>query len=149
MGCIYGKREHLMRFRPYKVRPAPDSLPDRWETGTQTHECIAGVAAAVEYLADLGRRTLTAERTSANPTRRHAIVAGYHAIRDYEISLAAKMIRGLLEIPGLRFYGIADPARFDERVPTVGVRFAGKTPLEAATSSASAASSPGTEITTR
>jgi len=129
MGCIYGKREHLTRFRPYKVRPAPDSLPDRWETGTQTHECIAGVAAAVEYLADLGRRA----STGANLPRRNAIVAAYCAIRTYEMSLAARMIRGLLEIPGLRFYGISDPARFDERVPTVGVRFSGKTPLEAAT----------------
>jgi cysteine desulfurase family protein (TIGR01976 family) len=128
MGCIYGKHEHLTRFQPYKVRPAPDSLPDRWETGTQTHELIAGVAAAVEYLADLGRRTSTDEKLS----RREAIVSAYHAIRAYEMSLAAKMIRGLLEIPGLRFYGISEPARFEERVPTVGVRFTGKTPLEAA-----------------
>jgi cysteine desulfurase family protein (TIGR01976 family) len=129
MGCIYGKHEHLTRFRPYKVRPASDSLPDRWETGTQTHELIAGVAAAVEYIADLGRRSSRDEKLS----RREAIVSAYHAIRAYEMSLAAKMIRGLLEIPGLRFYGISEPARFEERVPTVGVRFTGKTPLEAAT----------------
>ncbi|MGC2830061.1 MAG: cysteine desulfurase-like protein, partial [Candidatus Acidiferrum sp.] len=54
MGTLYGKREHLLRFRPYKVRPAPDSLPDRWETGTQVQELIAGVGAAVDYLAELG-----------------------------------------------------------------------------------------------
>ena len=52
MGCIYGKRELLLRFRPYKVRPAPETLPDRWETGTQLHEGLAGVAAAIEYLAE-------------------------------------------------------------------------------------------------
>jgi len=56
MGTLYGKREHLLRFRPYKVRPAPDTLPDRWETGTQVQELIAGIAAAVDYLAELGRR---------------------------------------------------------------------------------------------
>jgi len=43
MGTLYGKREHLLRFQPYKVRPAPDTLPDRWETGTQVQELIAGI----------------------------------------------------------------------------------------------------------
>ena len=56
MGTLYGKHELLMRFAPYKVRPAPDALPDRWETGTQVQELIAGIAAAVEYLAALGKR---------------------------------------------------------------------------------------------
>src|SRR6266705_2169362 len=48
MGTLYGKREHLLRFKPFKVRPAPETLPDRWETGTQVQELIAGIAAAVE-----------------------------------------------------------------------------------------------------
>lgn len=128
MGCLYGKREALMRFRPYKVRPAPEALPDRWETGTQTHEGIAGIAAAVDYLAKLGRR--------ANPAtagdRRAELVGAYRAIRKHEMSLAARMIPGLLEITGLRFFGISDAARFGERVPTVAVRLAGQTPQAAA-----------------
>lgn len=127
MGCIYGKRELLMRFRPYKVRPAPEALPDRWETGTQIHEGLAGVTAAVDYIAELGRR---ADPSAAN--RRAALISGHHAMREYEMNLAARMIRGLLEIPGLHFCGIADPARFDMRVPTVGVRLANHTPLECA-----------------
>jgi cysteine desulfurase family protein (TIGR01976 family) len=129
MGCIYGKREHLLRLHPYKVRPAPDDLPSRWETGTQNHEGVAGVAAAIDYLADLGRHCDSAAATN----RRSAVLAAYRAIRAYEMSLAAHMIAGLLEIPGLRFFGISDPARFAERVPTVGVRFAKHSPLEAAT----------------
>src|SRR5260370_8904735 len=56
MGTLYGKRERLLQFKPYKVRPAPDALPDRWETGTQVQELIAGIGAAVDYLAELGRR---------------------------------------------------------------------------------------------
>jgi cysteine desulfurase family protein (TIGR01976 family) len=127
MGCIYGKRELLLRFRPYKVRPAPEALPDRWETGTQIHEGLAGVAAAIDYLAEIGRR--------ANPSagsRREALGAAHAAIRQYEMPLAAHMIHGLLQIPELRFYGISDPARFHERVPTVGVRLANRTPLECA-----------------
>jgi cysteine desulfurase family protein (TIGR01976 family) len=130
MGCVYGKREHLLRFRPYKVRPAADALPDRWETGTQTHECIAGVEAAVDYLAEVGRR---ASATQGDVSRRDAILGAYRAIRQHEMTLATRMIRGLLEIPGLRFFGISDPARFAQRVPTVAVRFANSTPLEAAT----------------
>src|SRR5437870_9027718 len=51
-GVLYGKREHLARLRPYKVRPALDELPYRWETGTQNHEAQAGVAAAIDYLAE-------------------------------------------------------------------------------------------------
>ena len=47
-GVLYGKREHLQRLRPYKVRPAADRIPGRWETGTQNHEAMAGVTAAVE-----------------------------------------------------------------------------------------------------
>jgi cysteine desulfurase family protein (TIGR01976 family) len=129
MGCIYGKRELLLRFRPYKVRPAPETLPDRWETGTQIHEGLAGVTAAIDYLADLGRHADPA----SNATRRAALTAAYTAIRRHEMALAAKMIRGLLEISGLRFYGISDPARFDARVPTVGVRLANHKPLAAAT----------------
>ena len=63
------------------------------------------------------------------------------------MALAGRMIRGLLEIPGLRFFGISDPARFAERVPTVSVRLANSMPLDAATFLATAASSPGTATT--
>src|SRR6201984_1629916 len=115
MGCVYGKRELLLRFRPYKVRPAPAYLPDRWETGTQIHEGLAGVTAAIDYLADLGRHADSA----APESRRAALVSAYRAIRQHEMGLAERMIAGLLQIPGVRFYGIADPARFDERCPTV------------------------------
>src|SRR3954470_4654146 len=55
-GTLYGKREHLQRLNPYKVRPAANETPDRWETGTKNHEGMAGVAAAINYLAELGTR---------------------------------------------------------------------------------------------
>jgi len=57
MGVLFGKREHLTRLRPYKVRPLTDAIPYRWEHGTLNHECIAGIAACVDYLADLGSST--------------------------------------------------------------------------------------------
>lgn len=126
-GVLYGKREHLARLRPYKVRPALEELPGRWETGTQNHEGLAGVRAAVDYLAELGRHC-----SPAATTRRAALVAAYEAIRRYERGLIQPLIAGLLEIPGLTFYGIRDPARFDRRTPTVAIRLAGHTPRELA-----------------
>ena len=126
-GVLCGKREHLARLRPYKVRPALEELPGRWETGTQNHEGLAGVRAAVDYLAELGRLY-----SPAATTRRAALVAAYAAIRRYERGLIQPLIAGLLEIPGLTFYGIRDPARFDWRTPTVAIRLAGHTPRELA-----------------
>jgi len=127
MGALYGKREHLQQFRPYKVRPAPDSLPDRWETGTQVQELIAGIGAAVDYLAELGRRC----DTSATD-RRNALLAAYPATHQHEMTLLSRLVEGLLAIPGLRFFGISDPKRFDERCSTVSVRLANRTPTEVA-----------------
>jgi cysteine desulfurase family protein (TIGR01976 family) len=126
-GVLYGKREHLKSLHPYKVRPAADRIPGRWETGTQNHEAMAGVAAAVEYLAELGRRHAPEAQGG-----RAAILAAYDAIRAYEQQLITMLIPLLLETPGLTFYGITDPARFHQRVPTVAVRMAGRTPREMA-----------------
>jgi cysteine desulfurase family protein (TIGR01976 family) len=126
MGVLYGKREHLARLRSYKVRPASDDVPDRWETGTKNHEGLAGVTAAIEYLAELGQRIKPAT------TRRAALVQAMEAIKAYERGLSEQLIAGLLAIPGLTFYGISDPARFDMCTPTVAVRLAGRTPRELA-----------------
>src|ERR1700726_4794057 len=128
MGVLFGKRAHLQRLRPYKVRPNTNAIPNRWEWGTLNHECIAGIAACVEYLADVGRR--------ARPdvaTRRAAIVAAYEAIHQHERGLIERIVRGLTSIPGLKLYGITDPARFNERCGTFAVRIEGHAPLELAT----------------
>jgi cysteine desulfurase family protein (TIGR01976 family) len=127
-GTLYGKREHMNRLKPYKVRPASDHAPDRWETGTKNHEGLAGVTAAVEYLAELGNKVAEVPPSS----RRTALLAAMRAIQAYERGLAERMIGGLLAIPGLTFYGITDPARFDRRTPTVAVRIAGHTPRQLA-----------------
>jgi len=126
-GALYGKREHLRRLRPYKVRPATESIPGRWETGTQNHEAMAGVIAAVEYLADLGRC-----HTPGAQGQRAALLAAYDAIRAYERGLLEQLVPALLEIPRLTFYGIKELSRFHERVPTVAVRIAGYSPRELA-----------------
>jgi cysteine desulfurase family protein (TIGR01976 family) len=127
-GTLYGKREHMNRFTPYKVRPASDAAPDRWETGTKNHEGLAGVAAAIDYLTELGNKLAEEPHSS----RRAALLSAMHAIRDYERGLAEQLIAGLLAIPGLTFYGITDSARFASRTPTVAVRIDGHTPRELA-----------------
>lgn len=131
-GVLYGKRAHLERLQPYKVRPASNQAPDRWETGTKNHAVLAGVTAAVQYLAALGDRLLDASGARPAPTRREALLAAMHGIRAYERSLSEQLVAGLLEIPGLTFYGIGDPARFDQRTPTVSLRVAGFTPRQLA-----------------
>ena len=127
MGTLYGKREHLLRLKPYKVRPASDSLPDRWETGTQLHELIAGIAAAVDYIAELGRRC-----DPGAQNRRAALLAAYRATRRHEMALLSQLVPGLLAIPGLQFFGISDPSRFSDRCSTVSVRLPNHKPVEVA-----------------
>jgi len=127
MGVLYGKRDHLTRLHPYKVRANTNKIPNCWEWGTLNHECIAGITACVDYIADLGRR--------ANPSaknRRAAILSAYELIHQHERSLLEKLIAGLPTLPGARIYGITDPKRFDDRCPTVAVRIDGHTPLELA-----------------
>ena len=148
MGVLYGKREHLERLHPYKVRPNTDAAPGSWEMGTLNHECMAGITACVEYLAALGRRdsyghesvdaVSDAMQTSA---RAAALIRGFHreclelayrAIQFHEHDLSLRMLRGLSEIPGLRLYGICEPARVSERCPTFAVRIDGRHPAELA-----------------
>jgi cysteine desulfurase family protein (TIGR01976 family) len=160
VGVLYAKREHLARLQPYKVKPAPDEVPARWETGTLNHEGLAGVVAAINYLTKLGchvspsidnelvaaliaadkegLQTFSCPRflktpypsniASAYHSRRAALVAAMSAIQQYERELSHKLISGLLEIPGISFYGITDPTRFAWRTPTVAIRLAGQTP---------------------
>jgi cysteine desulfurase family protein (TIGR01976 family) len=128
MGVLYGKREHLKRLRPYKVRPNTDNIPNCWEWGTLNHESIAGIKGCVDYWEELGRRAKPTVRT-----RREAIVAAHEAIYPHERAMTEKMIAGLLAIPGLKLYGISDPRRFDHRCATIVVRIEGHTPLELAT----------------
>jgi selenocysteine lyase/cysteine desulfurase len=143
MGVLFGKREHLKRLRPYKVRPNTNAIPNCWEWGTLNHECIAGIAACVEYIADIGRRAIEISRDGRSgcpssearlpPTRRDAIEAAYEVIHEHESGLLKKMMSGLQQIPGLKIYGITDPTRFHQRCATLAVRVENYTPLELAT----------------
>ena len=127
LGTLYGKREHFERFKPYKVRPATDTPPESWETGTQVQELIAGIAAAVEYIAQVGRRS--------DPhvgSRREALQAAYRATVPYERSLLTRLLDGLEGIPRLKVYGITEAKRFGERCATLAFRIGDRHPTEIA-----------------
>ncbi len=139
MGVLFGKREHLKRLRPYKVRPNTNAIPNCWEWGTLNHECIAGIAACVDYIADLGpynvgtaapavRRAQLDPSPAAPPSKPPTPPSTNTRARSCE-----RMIAGLVKIPGLKIYGITDPARFHQRCATLAVRIDGHTPLELAT----------------
>jgi cysteine desulfurase family protein (TIGR01976 family) len=152
MGVLYGKRELLKKFRPYKVRPNTNAIPNCWEWGTLNHECIAGIEACVEYIADLGRRggLPHSSRVSRGGNhesqelltdkineRREAIETAYAAIHEHERALIERMMNGLKAIPELKIYGITDPERFNDRCATFALRDIsgkpGRSPLELAT----------------
>ena len=127
MGTLCGKKEHLQRFKPYKVRPATDAIPDCWETGTQVQELIAGIGAAVDYIAGVGRHCdLNAK------TRREALGAAYRATVPYERNLLTRLLDGLQTIRGVKVYGITDPRRFGERCSTISLRMGEHHPTEIA-----------------
>jgi len=133
-GTAWGKYELLERLRAYKVRPAGDLPPDKFETGTQSHETQAGVLAAIEYLAELGEEfgAPFAPQFPGFTGRRLALKQAMAAIQAYERPLFEHFVAGLLDIPGLSFYGIRDFARFDRRTPTAAFRLAGRTPEQVA-----------------
>ena len=134
VGVLWGRRDLLERLRPDKVRPAPNDVPDRFETGTQNHEGLAGLIATVEYLAGIGERfgePFVGWYTAFTGRRLHLKTA-MAAIQAYERDLGWRLIRGLQAMPGLHIWGITDPALADWRVPTVSFTLEGLSPQEVA-----------------
>lgn len=133
IGIMYGKRNLLESLQPYKLRTSPEDTPGRWMTGTQNHECIAGTLAAIEYLASIEERASNASSCQAenvapsnlddspqNP-RRQKLEASMAAIRQYEQTLLRHLMEGLERLPEIKVWGITDPERFDQRLPTISI----------------------------
>lgn len=112
VGILWGKQQWLEELEPYKVRPSENTIPDRWMTGTQNHEGLAGVAAAIEYLADI---------TQTEGTRREKLRHSMKAIRDYEIDLARKLLNGLAVRSRFKVWGITNPEQINCRAPTISI----------------------------
>jgi cysteine desulfurase family protein (TIGR01976 family) len=126
-GILWGRREILETLTPYKVRPAPDEIPGCFETGTQSHEGMAGTAAAVDYFAWIGEAMGKdfMEQNSQYKGRSRAVHAALDFLFDYEQGLASHLIKGLQSLPGVRVLGVTAEDAMDRRVPTVSFVKAG------------------------
>jgi cysteine desulfurase family protein (TIGR01976 family) len=109
VGILWGKRPCLETITPYKVRPASNTLPDRWMTGTQNHEGIAGVGAAIDYLASL---------SSCGQSLRELLVSAYESMANHENRLGSHFLQGLAQIDGYRVIGHRS---MQDRVSTFGI----------------------------
>ncbi len=117
VGVLWARREILAELPAYKVRPSKDVPPYRWEQGTLPFELLAGVDAAVEYLADL---------SPVKGTRRERLTDAYRRIENYELKHAVQLTNGLDSIPGIKTYG---PPVDSKGVPTFALNFEGVAPL--------------------
>ncbi|MCS6843732.1 MAG: cysteine desulfurase-like protein [Caldilineales bacterium] len=130
VGVLYGRYDLLDRLPAYKVRPAPNTPPGKFQTGTQNHEGIAGVLAAVDFLAEIGRRygqPLAAQLSGYGGRRLH-LKAAMALLRQYDHVLSAAILDELEAVPGVRIYGITDRSRLDQRVPTVSFTWGNRPP---------------------
>lgn len=121
LGILWGRSEHLQGLTPYKVPPASNTAPERWETGTLNHEGIAGTAAAVEWIASLA--------PAPGADLRASLSAAYAAIEEHETGRFARLHEGLSAIPGVRIHG---PGPDGMRTPTAGFVIDGVSPDHAA-----------------
>jgi cysteine desulfurase family protein (TIGR01976 family) len=115
VGVLYGRHALLTALDVPKLEPAPETAPDRLETGTANFEGIAGAAAAVEFLASL----------ATGNTRRERLAAAFAGLHEHSMALFAELWAGLAAIPGLTLYG---PPPQERRIPTLSFTLAGITP---------------------
>lgn len=134
-GILWGRREILERLEPYKVRPAPDELPWAFETGTLSHEGMAGTAAAVDYLAWIGE-TMAGGYLAGNERyaagRRRFVHAAMDCLFDYEATLTRPLLDGLKAMPGITVHGVTSEDALARRAPTVSFTAGGMRPDEIA-----------------
>lgn len=123
-GILFGKHDLLEKLFAYKVRPATNKLPGKFETGTQNHEGIAGVLGAIEYFEWVGKEfgKEHAEGLDKYEGRRLVLKKAMNAIHAYEYELGKALLVALESVPGLRAYGLTDANRLEERVATFSFR---------------------------
>jgi cysteine desulfurase family protein (TIGR01976 family) len=135
MGVLYGKYDLLDRLTAYKVRPAPQDPPGKFETGTGNFEGMCGVLGALEYIEWVGETygDEHVERYASEYTgQRLKFKLGMSAIRSYEFALSQALLDILEETSGVTVYGITDRKRLEDRVPTCAFTLKGKTPRQVA-----------------
>jgi cysteine desulfurase family protein (TIGR01976 family) len=117
VGVLFGKRERLEALEVPKLQPAPETVPERLETGTQNHEGIVGAAAAVDFLSGLA----TIAAGARLETRRARLRAVFEALHDRGSVLLRQLWEGLVAIEGVRLCG---PPPDAPRTPTLAFTLA-------------------------
>lgn len=135
-GILYGKRELLEKLVAYKVRPATNELPGKFETGTQNHEGIAGILGAIEYFEWLGREFgseyASELRQQGYSGRKLLLKQAMTAVHAYEFELSRALLSALEAVPNIRIFGNTDPRRLDERIATFSFRIGDMNPRSVA-----------------
>ncbi len=129
-GILWGRRNVLESLVPYRARTAPSTIPGCYETGTQSHEGMAGTTAAVDYFSWIGE-TMAGDyhdRYGHFEGRRKYVHAAMDCMLAYEKELAVQLIDGLQSLPGIHIQGITSPDAMDRRVPTVSFTIDGASP---------------------
>ncbi|PZF77634.1 cysteine desulfurase-like protein [Aestuariivirga litoralis] len=117
-GILWGREDLLKQTFGYKVRPAGEDLPHKFETGTLSHEGMAGTLGAIEYLEQFG----------TGETRAKRIASAWNTLADYEHKITRKLIEGLKTFKGLTIRGITSANAMHRRVPTVSFTLDGHHP---------------------
>lgn len=120
LGVLFGRADVLAKLKPYKVAPAKDIDPNRWETGTQNYEALAGFIAAIDYLASLA--------TDNTLPRREQLVNAYQQINLHEQQLSALFLNRINSYPNIKVFGINAADRLADRTPTFAFRIEGIAP---------------------
>lgn len=135
VGVLYGRYDLLKALKAYKVRPAPQRPPGKFETGTQNHEGIAAVLGTLEYLQWLGMTYggHYAERYSERyEGRARSLKQAMAAIRAYEFELNRALLDAIQSTPGAHLYGPGDVRQLEGRVPTFSFTLEGWHPRQLA-----------------
>ncbi|MEJ2766330.1 cysteine desulfurase-like protein [Photobacterium sp. MCCC 1A19761] len=123
VGIAYIAPQWLQTLRPYKVEPATNQGPGRFETGTQSFEALAGFVAAVEYLAQWGE---------PGADLRQRLQQSYAQYQQHETVLSRHFLACAAQYSNMRLYGITDADRLHQRTPTFAIRIDGVTPGDVA-----------------
>lgn len=132
-GMLYGKYALLDKLPAYKVRPADNVPPHKFQTGTQSFENQNGLIGVMEYLEWVGEVSGVRDQVSGlRSGRANRIHAAMQASQAYEQELGRYLIENILKIPGVQFFGIRELDRLNQRVPTIAIRYKDEDPADTA-----------------
>ena len=118
ISAVFAKKMHLEKVEPYKVEPASDNVPNRWETGTPDFSAIAAIPSTIKYLISLSE--------NSSPTRKNLELA-YKNITEYENELSRYFLNKIWELKHVKVHGIKNTDDVNKRTPTFALTIKGKT----------------------